>query len=60
MGKELSLILTNKTTAKTNKNMRKKILLALALLPMVACAQYRSEVWCPDNGDGTYTDGSVG
>ena len=36
--------------------MRKKILLALALLPMVACAQYRSEVWCPDNGDGTYTN----
>lgn len=35
--------------------MRVKFLL-LALLPMVAMAQYRSEVWCPDNGDGTYTN----
>ena len=27
-----------------------------ALLPFMATAQYRSEVWCPDNGDGTYTN----
>ena len=24
--------------------------------PLMAQAQYRSEVWCPDNGDGTYTN----
>lgn len=30
---------------------------AVASLPLVgAVAQYRSEVWCPDNGDGTYTN----
>ena len=27
-----------------------------AFLPFLATAQYRSEVWCPDNGDGTYTN----
>ena len=27
-----------------------------AFLPIMAVAQYRSEVWCPDNGDGTYTN----
>ena len=27
-----------------------------AFLPLMATAQYRSEVWCPDNGDGTYTN----
>lgn len=37
-------------------NQLKTIMLALATLPMVAQAQYRSEVWCPDNGDGTYTN----
>ena len=37
-------------------NQLKAIMLALATLPMVAQAQYRSEVWCPDNGDGTYTN----
>ncbi len=26
------------------------------MLPLLASAQYRSEVWCPDNGDGTYTN----
>ena len=26
------------------------------LMPLMAFAQYRSEVWCPDNGDGTYTN----
>ena len=25
-------------------------------LPLVASAQYKSQVWCPDNGDGTYTN----
>ena len=33
--------------------------LALSLLllhPAVSVAQYRSEAWCPDNGDGTYTN----
>lgn len=32
----------------------KKIFLLAALLPLMAQAQYRSEVWCPDLGDGTY------
>ncbi len=34
-------------------------LLALSLLPLVGLAQstgYRSQVWSPDNGDGTYTN----
>lgn len=35
--------------------MRKLIVLA-ALLPMMASAQYKSEVWSPDNGDGTFTN----
>ena len=26
------------------------------MLPLLSSAQYRSEVWCPDNGDGTYTN----
>ena len=25
-------------------------------LPLLAMAQYKSQVWCPDNGDGTYTN----
>ena len=25
-------------------------------LTLAAQAQYRSQVWCPDNGDGTYTN----
>lgn len=36
--------------------MKKQILLVLAFLPIFANAQYKSEVWCPDNGDGTYTN----
>ncbi|MBQ8655505.1 MAG: glycoside hydrolase 43 family protein [Prevotella sp.] len=36
--------------------MRKLIALAIALLPLSLQAQYRSQVWCPDNGDGTYTN----
>ncbi|MCR4604078.1 MAG: glycoside hydrolase 43 family protein [Prevotella sp.] len=36
--------------------MRKMICL-LAILPMMATAQhYKSQVWSPDNGDGTYTN----
>ena len=34
--------------------MKLRLILAAALLPLAACAQYRSEVWCPDQGDGTY------
>ena len=37
-------------------NMRKTILSFLFMLPMVVSAQYRSEVWSPDNGDGSYTN----
>lgn len=36
--------------------MKKIFLLAFVLMPLLAQAQYRSEVWCPDNGDGTYTN----
>ena len=36
--------------------MKKLICLAVAILPMMASAQYKSKVWCPDNGDGTYTN----
>ena len=35
----------------------KTFLLGMMMLPMTAMAQnYVSEVWCPDNGDGTYTN----
>ena len=34
----------------------KTSLLVAAFLPFLAAAQYRSEVWCPDNGNGTYTN----
>ena len=35
----------------------KKLMLLMAALPMMAGAQnYKSEVWSPDNGDGTYTN----
>lgn len=30
--------------------------IAITLLPAALQAQYVSEVWCPDNGDGTYTN----
>ena len=33
-----------------------QLLLVAALVPASLSAQYRSEVWCPDNGDGTYTN----
>ena len=36
--------------------MKKLILMALATMPMLASAQYKSQVWSPDNGDGTYTN----
>lgn len=35
---------------------RKHLLLALAFMTMGAQAQYKSQVWSPDNGDGTYTN----
>ena len=36
--------------------MRKLILATLAALPMMVMGQYKSQVWSPDNGDGTYTN----
>ena len=36
--------------------MRLKLILLTVLTPILASAQYRSEVWSPDNGDGTYTN----
>ena len=36
--------------------MRKTILLTTLLVAMTTYAQYKSQVWCPDNGDGTYTN----
>lgn len=36
--------------------MKKQILMAFVLMPMTMQAQYKSEVWSPDNGDGTYTN----
>lgn len=35
---------------------RKHLLLMMLALPMVALAQYKSQVWSPDNGNGTYTN----
>lgn len=35
---------------------RQLLLLAAALLPLLAWSQYRSQVWSPDNGDGTFTN----
>mgnify|MGYP002624367229 CR=1 FL=1 len=34
----------------------KKLFCLLAVLPLMATAQYKSLVWSPDNGDGTYTN----
>jgi len=44
-----------------NMNNRRTMLAALiamncSLAVSPAAAQYRSQVWCPDNGDGTYTN----
>lgn len=36
--------------------MKKTFIMSLLFVPMISCAQYRSEVWCPDNGNGTYTN----
>lgn len=36
--------------------MKLPFLILLAAFTLVSQAQYRSEVWCPDNGDGTYTN----
>ena len=36
--------------------MKKTILTLLAMTAMTVCAQYKSNVWSPDNGDGTYTN----
>ena len=33
-----------------------RLVLMMAALPMGLNAQYRSQVWSPDNGDGTYTN----
>lgn len=35
---------------------RKHLLLMMFALPMAALAQYKSQVWSPDNGNGTYTN----
>lgn len=35
---------------------RKHLLLMMLALPMAALAQYKSQVWRPDNGNGTYTN----
>ena len=35
---------------------RRLLLAAVAALPLAAVAQYRSQVWCPDQGDGTYVN----
>ena len=36
--------------------MKKQILMVLASVPLLVNAQYRSEAWRPDNGNGTYTN----
>ena len=36
--------------------MKKLMLMAAMALPLMAQAQYVSQVWSPDNGDGTYTN----
>jgi beta-xylosidase len=38
------------------KTIRQLSIIAVAAIPVVAGAQYKSEVWSPDNGDGTYTN----
>ena len=36
--------------------MKRLFFLIAACLPLLSWAQYKSQVWCPDNGDGTYTN----
>ena len=45
-----------RTNYEKTRHMRRTIILALIALPIAIYAQYRSEVWSPDNGDGTYTN----
>ena len=39
-----------------NEKIMRKLFLLMGLLPLMGSAQYKSEVWSPDNGDGTYTN----
>jgi beta-xylosidase len=34
----------------------KRLIILVMWLPLLAMAQYKSQVWSPDNGDGTYTN----
>ena len=36
--------------------MRKTLMSLMTLAALTASAQYKSEVWSPDNGDGTYNN----
>jgi beta-xylosidase len=36
--------------------MKLRLILLASLMPLMAQAQYKSKVWSPDNGDGTYTN----
>ena len=36
--------------------MKELLLTTLVALPLVTSAQYKSQVWSPDNGNGTYTN----
>ena len=36
--------------------MRRFLLFGILCIALTAQAQYQSQVWCPDNGDGTYTN----
>ncbi len=38
------------------KTMRKLFFLLLTMLPTTMMGQYKSSVWCSDNGDGTFTN----
>ena len=41
---------------KTQHLLKLKAVLLLAAFPLMTAAQYKSQVWSPDNGDGTYTN----
>ncbi len=36
--------------------MKMRLFVLVTMLPLFSYAQYKSEVWSPDNGDGTYTN----
>ena len=36
--------------------MKQLLTTILLFIPLAIVAQYKSEVWSPDNGDGTYTN----